>query len=940
MNHPDENRLVEYAERRLPAAEMAAIEAHLDACSDCRRLVASLAEALPPASAETEPEELARGATLGRYVVLERVGAGGMGVVYAAVDPALDRKVALKLLHPELAGDGSDGAARLLREAQALAKLSHDNVVPVYDVGTTGDRVFLAMGFVEGTTLKEWLGARPRDWREVRGVFLQAARGLSAAHAAGLVHRDFKPANVLVGADGRVRVTDFGLARGAAAEPSDDAAPAPTSPQDRLSTPLTRPGVLAGTPAYMAPEQFDGAPPDPRSDQFAFCVALHEALTGSRPFAGPAAGATVAWPAESAVPAWLRAVVARGLAPSSADRYPSIDALIADLARDPDLSRRRRRVAAAALALAGLSALAVDRYYASAGLTCGGAERKLEGVWDPKRKEETRAAFLATGKSFAGAAFDGVARALDPYAAEWIRMHRDACEATRVRGEQSEEALDLRMGCLERRRAQLAALSELFAAADAKMVQKAVDSAHALPAIERCADLAALRAPVPPPEDPAARLEVDEIRRGLARAAAVRSTDRTEEASTLAEDLSRRANAAGWPPVIAESTHLEARIADDQGGYERAERLLSDALLAAERGRHDELLAEIHTDLAWVAGYRRGRAEEGVRHAKLADAILERMGGGDPSLRALLEEHWGVLLWHQGKSEEALPRIRRSIDLRTAVAGSDHPRVAQALNNLGIVANDLGRFDEALEAHRRALEINERVLGGQHPAVGRSLTNLGTLHWAMGRAEESLACHRRALAILESALGPEHALVASALTNVGSVLQEQGRFAEALQLHRRAVAIKEKAYGPDHAQTASSLNNLAEALLELGRPQDALDSFHRARAIWEKTLGADHPRVAYALTGIGRCELALGRPAQALPPLERALLLREGKSSDRTDLADVRFALARAEVESGRDRARARTLALGALDDAAHAGERGAARKTRIEDWLARQKSW
>src|SRR3954453_18295126 len=158
-------------------------------------------------------EPLPRGSAVGRYVVLERIGSGGMGVVYAAYDPELDRKVALKLLRPDRAGAVGEAALRLQREAQAIARLSDPHVVAVYDAGTLGEQVFVAMEFVEGRTLREWLKAEPRSWSEILKAFLAAGRGLAAAHDAGLVHRDFKPDNVLLGGDGRVKVADFGLAR-------------------------------------------------------------------------------------------------------------------------------------------------------------------------------------------------------------------------------------------------------------------------------------------------------------------------------------------------------------------------------------------------------------------------------------------------------------------------------------------------------------------------------------------------------------------------------------------------------------------------------------------------------------------------------------------------------------------------------------------------------
>ena len=236
-------------------------------------------------------EGLEQGSRLDRFVVVEKLGEGGMGVVIAAYDPDLDRKVAIKLLRAGAwdTGVSSEGRQRLLREAQAMAKLSHPNVVVVHGVGTMGSQVYIAMEYVDGCTLGEWLKQDKRSWPLVVDMFCRAGRGLVAAHAAGLIHRDFKPDNVLVGKDGRVRVTDFGIVGTAGTMSEGTGRPGAGELASRstpLSTPLTSAGVLLGTPIYMAPEQLERAPVDASADQFSFCVALYEALYGERPFAG------------------------------------------------------------------------------------------------------------------------------------------------------------------------------------------------------------------------------------------------------------------------------------------------------------------------------------------------------------------------------------------------------------------------------------------------------------------------------------------------------------------------------------------------------------------------------------------------------------------------------------------------------------------------------
>ncbi len=313
--------------------------------ADARTELAT-AETQASASSGAPGESLVRGARLGRYTILEQLGQGGMGVVYTAYDPELDRRVAIKLVRTA----GAESSARLLREAQALARLSHPNVVGVFDVGTFGEAVFVAMEHVDGVTLSAWL-RDDRERAQVVAMFTAAGRGLAAAHAAGLIHRDFKPDNVLVGKDGRPRVVDFGLARAA------ETVPAPlegTVPPTAAVGDLTATGAIMGTPAYMAPEQFLGVPADARTDQFSFFVALYEALYGQRPFEGEtfaslsmnvSQGKVRPAPARTSVPQKLRAVLLRGLRPSPDARHPSMEAVLRALAPfDLTAGQSRRNV--------------------------------------------------------------------------------------------------------------------------------------------------------------------------------------------------------------------------------------------------------------------------------------------------------------------------------------------------------------------------------------------------------------------------------------------------------------------------------------------------------------------------------------------------------------------------------------------------------------------
>ena len=325
------------------------------------------ARARPPAAG---PGKIHVGSVIGRYVVIERLGAGGMGVVYAAFDPDLDRKVAIKLLpaqHDDT--DRERREERLTREAKAIAKLSHPNIVAIHDVGVHDDQVFLAMEHLGGGTLRQWLSSGRRPWRQILRLFLDAGRGLAAAHAEHLIHRDFKPENVLLDKNGVTKVADFGLVRLSGALESDDGPPAAADMRVEGAA-LTRTGALMGTPAYMAPEQFSGGPVDARADQFAFSVALYEALYGERPFAGDSVAALAASvtagqvrpaPAASPVPGWVRKPLLRGLAADPARRHPTMAQLLEALARDPAVRRRRLLGGASAVTIALVAGLILQR---------------------------------------------------------------------------------------------------------------------------------------------------------------------------------------------------------------------------------------------------------------------------------------------------------------------------------------------------------------------------------------------------------------------------------------------------------------------------------------------------------------------------------------------------------------------------------------------------
>ena len=857
------------------------------------------------AHAHAAGDEPARGDTVGRFVVLEELGVGGMGVVYSAYDPQLDRKVAIKLL-AAAARTGDDAKLRLLREAQAMAKINHPNVVKVHEVGTYGEQIYLAMEFADAGTLRGWLKA-PRDARAILDVFGAAGRGLAAAHALGLVHRDFKPDNVLMSKDGGVRVTDFGLviATDAAAIATAKSEPSPAveltsslSGNTPLSQNLTRTGAVLGTPTYMAPEQFSGDPPTAKTDQFAFCVALYEALYRVRPFAGDnyaelstnvVSGELLPAPSGARVPAWLRRVLVRGLATDPVNRHASMAELIAALSRDP--SRRRKRVAAwmAGVALAGAGVAAAVLWSRQGGPVCGTGDDRVATAWSPSERAKLEQAFVAAGRPNGGAVAEHVEQIVDRWTSAWKQGYVDACRATHERGEQSAQLLDLRMQCLTRRLATARATIDLMAAGGADAVDHGLDAALALPTVAPCADAVALTAAVAPPEGEAARAAVDLARKQLDLVAAQEKLGRYRQARAVADTALAAARATKYGPIIAEALYALGDVQSGQSEPAAADTLGEAMQIAAEAGDTATLIAAASGrmfELTQTARYAAARelgviADALAKHAPPPPMTAVRLGNaealllvhvGEPKAaqaryeqtlafaqRELGPEHTetlstlnqlGNLYKDEGRYDDARKALEQVLAITERAAGKDHPGVASALNNLANVYRVEGKLPAAKQLYDRALAIRLAVLGPDHPDTGASYQNLCTYFSDAGDAAAALASCEHALAIFERAYGKDSALLVDTLNDLGTVLTAQGDNPGARAQYERARALLETAHGPDFIGLAGILNNLGVLAEDDRRFDDALALYQRALAITEKTYGPDHPDVADYLANI------------------------------------------------------------------------------------------
>ncbi len=905
------------------------------------------APTMPSASEVSIPPNLAPGRILAdRYTVLGFLGQGGMGLVLAAYDARLDRRVALKLLRHRADGSGGgEEQARLVREAQSMARLSHPNVVAVYDSGTLGDgSLFIAMEYVEGQTLRQWCTHETRSWNQVLAIFLAAGRGLAAAHAAGLIHRDFKPDNVLVGKDGRARVMDFGLAR---VRPSGSL-PAPAAPDGdgnasgaslaAATVGLTMAGSLVGTPRYMAPELLlDGQPADIHTDVFSFCAALYEALYAQLPFEGGTVWALIAAhaagrmkppPPASEVPAWVTRTVLGGLRRDPSQRPATMEAVLAELEDDPR-ARRRTWVLAAGLALvvALLGGLVASSWLEPHAGSCGRMERHLRDVWDPATKARVEQALLATGVPHAAATAQRVSAALDGYASAWVTMRAEVCElAGPEQAGQSGSLVALRESCLERRRSRLRALTELLASGpDRELVDQAVQAAQSLPPLDYCADTEALTAAVPPPEDPMVRARVEVLEQQADRLEALYEAGKYPQGLALGEQLLRQVEAVPHAPLHARVLFVMAMLREPTGDYEESKALAQRAIVAAAQGKDTRLGARAWSQLLFVLASRQGRGDEALRLSLALEAAVEL--ADDPVVRADADNTLGIMFTVLERYEEARRRHARALALRERMLGAEHPHTMLSLTNLGRALVGLGRYEEGRQALERAMVVRARVLGPEHPANAFSLIHLGGALLALGRHEEARDAHERALAMREKAIGPDDPAIHGLLTGLGNTLSALGRYEEAHRVLERALALREQA-GSDDQQLALVLNALGRSLRELGRHEEAQRRHERALTLQEEALGPFHASLAASLLGLGELALARDEAAEALPLLERALTLASVE-----DRANVQLALAEALWATRRELPRARGLATEALEHWRDLGHRP--NLARVSRWLA-----
>ncbi|MEZ4379710.1 MAG: serine/threonine-protein kinase [Nannocystaceae bacterium] len=796
-----------------------------------------------------------------------------------------------------------------------LPEFSHvrPHVPQIYDLGEVDEQIFVAMEYVVGVTLRDWIRDEARTWRQILDVCVGAGRGLKAVHDAGLIHRDFKPRNVLVGEDGRARVLDFGLSHPERALPDLNAAAS-------LSGASVRTSVLSGTPAYIAPEIYLGGEIDVRSDIFAFCVTLYECLYGARPFAGEGfrelreaivSDALRPPPDDARVPAWLRKVVLRGLRGDPRERWSSMDELLSELDRAPQRRRRALLAGVTGLALLGLVGGGI---YQRQSLEEELAARRcdelgaVDETWSEARRAAVEAALLGSDLPYAASTWTRVASRLDRYADELAAARRGACDDHR-RGAVSDTLYDLRLACLDRRARDLEAAVDHLASADAEALPGAIKVAAELPELTACASTKRLLDRIPPPDDAATAAAVAELRDDL-RAVRVMVLGGVEAAAKEAiAPIVRRAREVAYAPTLAEALTLDGWIRERNGEFDDAVAPLMEGLWTAEACGHDRVAADAALHLTLVEGYRLARFDAADRWTQLADAILTRSGGpGD--LEPRREQTSGALALRRGDLDGALGHFERSADAARRRQGPDSVTLGSALSNIGMVQAIRGDFEAALPVLQEARAHSERIFGPDHPEVALLLGNIASAHLQAGKHREALALFTEALRLHRSLHHEGHIEISRALHNMASVNAALGDFAAARDLDEEALAIRLRSLGREHPDTALVYVNLAAIYRYLGDPEVGLARAREALDILEATLGADHRDYVVGLVESSANLEAMGAFDAAIDEASRAIRLYEAQPSPPPDqLAHARLTLAFALWQAGRERPRA--LALG-----------------------------
>jgi eukaryotic-like serine/threonine-protein kinase len=900
---PPRERILELAARTLAPDDLGEIETHIASCRECRKLLVSLEQTNADDCVST-----AKGAPLsqvGRYTLVQCIGQGGMGTVYAAHDPQLDRRVAIKIVRHEVAEHG--GVERLVREGRALARLSHANVVSVFDAGVDQNRVYVVMELVDGQNLASWLRERPRDIAETVRMFVAAARGIAAAHRAGVIHRDVKPENVLVDRDGVAKVADFGLASHISVKDSDER--------------LTMPNAVMGTPAFMSPEQRRGEEVGPATDQYSLCDSLQRALLDEQP--------------RRKVPAWLASVLGRGLAPDAAARFPSMDDLVAAL--DVDARRRRRsRLTAVGVGVIGvvtLTAFGLGRVAEaetdSMLAACNIAGDERAALWTERDRNAAEKALLATNNPFAIEIASRVRRLGDRYTEKLANVEARVCAHAPRNAASRTVALES-LACLDDRR-------EAFARAIEALRASNVDTAHAvsafqtLEAVEDCetpAILAENRAASATPLGAATRAQVKSELDAASRLQSLGSLDAAVAHARRAVELARPSGGVMLARALitlgATVNYIEGPIA--------SEKAYREALTIAEITGADHVRAVAMVNMMNSVARIAGREKEALSLGPLAEAAIERT---DKALLVKVHESAGIAKMGLGQVAEALADFQAALASARTWLAPDDPKLVHYLHGVALALGQLGRFDEADATYTEAVKIGTEAYGADHPETAGIRIHLVSQRAWVGNCPQQTLTELAQIRTALTGVLPADSVELLQISRVMSACHRlRAQYDEALGELRARQDVLVTAGRAKSDEMAAAWIDLGDVELARKNLRAARDYFKRALTETEALVGVNDVRVAVPLLGIGLVELAAKRPASAIAPVERALAVYMAGSGSAVDIAAAQLRLSYALGHAKRDRVRARQLAEAAREAFAAAGTPYIAERTEADAWL------
>ncbi len=924
----------------------------------------------------------------GAFEIERRLGAGGMGVVYLARDTQLDRQVAIKL--PRMHG-GAAEIERMRREAAAMARLSHPDVVRVYEVVTADNALFIVMEYMAGGTLHDWLDATKRPWHEVVDMFSAVGEGLAAAHVADIAHRDFKPDNVFIAEDGRPCVADFGLARGIGGAPEVADPGRESSGAIVLDAKLTQTGATLGTPRYMAPEQFNNKPVDARADQFAFCVALYEAVYGQHPFGGDSIeelresiskGTLRAPPADRRVPKRIARILARGLRVDADERYPTMRALLFVLGRARTGWRKPTTYAAVALTTVALAGAAVwiSRPAAKpAEQPCQGGAERIDSAWGKTSKARAKAGLNASGVGIAGEIWGALEPRLDRYRERWVRTYAEVCRATEITKERSEAALDSAMMCLNQARTQLSTLTDIFGKADKQVARRAVRSVDALPEPEACKLHAVLSVRSPRRLQPKQAKLVRDVTDETSRLRALSSVGKYDEAIKVANALVDRARDIDFTPTLAEALHNRGLVLRLRRGYSKqAVKDLEEALNVAYAAGHDNIVASAASELTVLAG-NSGQVKQATRWFKMGLAAVKRMKA-TPRVQSALHCSYVTALSQGRDFKRTLSFAERCLKLSKEAFGSTSLGAAIGHINMGLAYLRAGKYSEAagqFTTSKTMIEAANQTLRREYP---NTLSHLATAQTRLGKFGDAEKNFRAALAAHHKLGLGDSLSEATANANFAFLLNQRGKRKEALKRQERSLEIQRKLLPPNSAGLARAIGNLAianagngklgravalskesmEMLLEVypkrdnpdlvnahtmygtllrysGKKAESLPFMERAVKLSDKLYPAKHPQKVNPLIELGHSLSALNKHERARAALTRAVDLTRAPNVPPPWTAEAKFALAKALQALRRNPARQRSLASEARAVYKKLGRGFAQYVKKIDAWLGKR---